>query len=141
MVPVSAGEIAALSGRAITWPMITHAGIYYPRRGKPRLIAYGGLAWRFTRPDGSRRCDIWFDVHDRKLMARLNRGLTLVRWARKMLRVAAQFGDREVFCVRDDEPNSAKLLGLAGLELMDGAATLAFDDGSQRTGEIWRWLA
>ncbi len=136
---MSVGEISALTGRSITWPMITYAGLYYPRRGKPRLVAYGGLAWRFAKLDGSPRCDIWLDVVDRKLMGRLNRGLTLVRWAKKMLRVARQLGDREVFCIRDDEPNSAKLLRLAGLVLMDGAATLTFEDGSHRTQEVWRW--
>jgi hypothetical protein len=141
VLPVSTAEVSAIVGRRIDWPMITYAGLYYPRRGKPKLIAYGGLAWRFAKEDGTPRCDIWFDVHDRKLMARLNRGLTLVRWAKRMLRTAAQFGDREVYCLRDEEPNSAKLLRLAGLELMDGAVSIAFDDGTTRTGELWRWQA
>lgn len=136
IVPVAVADIERLTGRRITWPMITYAGISKTRRGKPRLIAYGGLAWRFYGADGiTKRCDIWFDVVEPKLM----RPLMLVRWARKMLLVAAQFGDREVFCIRDDHPNSAKLLRLAGLELMDDGATLAFEDGSKRTGEIWRW--
>lgn len=135
-MPVSPADVARFTGLTIPWPIITYAGIYTPRRGKPKLIAYGGLVWRFTMPDGRPRCDIWFDVADHKLMARLNRGLTLVRWARRMVRLARQMGEAAVFCVRDDDPNSAKLLGLAGLELGENV-TLEFEGGAKRTGEIW----
>lgn len=133
---MSVGDIASLTGRAITWPMITYAAISKPKRGKGNLIAYGGLAWRFYGADGiNKRCDIWVDLVDVKFV----NPLTLVRWARKMLKVAYQFGDREVFCIRDEHPNNAKLLGLAGLELLDDAASISFDDGTGRTGEVWRW--
>lgn len=125
-----------MSGRTIDFPILTYAGLYFgPNKAEPRLIAYGGLCWRFIAEGSNRpRCDIWFDVRDKRLI----RPLTLVRWARRMLRVAVQMGETAVFCIRDAEPNSAKLLTLAGLRLAEDVS-ISFDDGTVRPGEVWQW--
>lgn len=128
----------AIFGRPLTFPVIAHA--IYVRRGKrkPILVGFGGLCWRFRDAGASRnRCDIWFDIEQPDLL----NPVTLVRWARRMLRTAVQVGETSVYCIRDDEPNSAKLLELVGLERMAVDVTITFEDGSKRTGEIWRWQA
>lgn len=118
----------------MTFPIIAYAGYLHRRRGAPKLIGYGGLCWRFRNPGAAaERCDIWFDTVEHRLI----RPLTLVRWARRMIKVAEQLGDREVYCVRDDEPNSAKLLELAGLRLAENVE-ISFEDGSRRSGEVWQ---
>lgn len=131
----------------MTFPVIAHAAIVVGRGTKarpkpPLLVAYGGLCWRFIN-DGEKRarCDIWLDVVDAKRLKSATAALGLVRWARRMLRTAAQLGEPAVYCIRDDHPNSAKLLSLAGLERLAGDVSIVFDDGTQRTGEVYRWLS
>jgi hypothetical protein len=137
MVPLAARDLIAIHGRPLDFPVIAYAA-WAPRgRRKPVLVGYGGLCWRFPSPDpesARRRCDIWLELERPDLI----NPLALVRWARRMLRTAAQVGETSVYCIRDDEPNSAKLLALAGLERMDGDVDITFDNGSKRTGEVWR---
>lgn len=126
-----------LAGRPVDFPVLTYAATWTARRkdAVPQVVGYGGLCWRFTNPGERRpRCDIWFDLVTPGRIP----PVTLVRWARRMLRTAAQMGEPVVYCIRDDEPNSAKLLTLAGLRLAENV-TISFADGGERPGEIWQW--
>lgn len=110
------------------------------KRPKPPIvICYGGLAWRFVNDGETRpRCDIWLDVQRPDLLRSPRLTLALVRWARRVIRIAVQLGEPAVYCVRDDEPNSAKLLELVGLEKL-AEAVIVFDGGAERTGDVWKW--
>jgi hypothetical protein len=71
--------------------------------------ACGGLAW----VDG--RCIAFVDVF--RPMSR--RSVTLVRWARRVLRVAKQLGETEVLIYRDAwQPKSHRLVSMLGFELV-----------------------
>jgi len=132
--PLTLAELERITQRPVTFPIAAWGG-YRTVRKKRKLVAYGGLAWRFIPPGQERpRCDIFLDVVDGKLLS----GLTLVRWAQRMLRVAVQMGEEAVYCIRDDEPNSARLLELVGMTRIEDVA-IKFDDGSKRTGEIYVW--
>lgn len=140
VVRLSSSTVGRLVGQPIDFPIVAYGAML--RGGKrDHLVAYGGLVWRFANGVEDRpRCDIWLDVPDRRL-ARALRGTfarALVRWARRMIKVAQQMGETSVYCIRDDEPNSAKLLTLAGLERVD-EIQMFLADGTQRPGEIWRW--
>lgn len=137
IVELSAFTLAELYGRPVPFPVIGHAAILKRPRRKPIVIGYGGLCWRFyNSPDDiRRRCDIWCTI----LRPDLTNAHTLVRWGKRMLRTAAQVGETSVYCIRDEEPNSRKLLQLVGLERQAGDVEISFDDGSRRTGEVWRW--
>lgn len=125
MVPLSAADLTALAGRAVDWPVIAWADT---RDGE--VVAYGGLSWRFGW------CDVWLTVTDRrKASARV-----IVMFARRMLLTAKQMGEAVVYCVRDDEANSAKLLTLVGMKF-DRMEEMTFEDRPPETGEIWRWDA
>jgi hypothetical protein len=129
-------EVATLSGVTIDFPIIAYAGVYRYGRQLPVVVAYGGLCWRFVNADEERpRCDIWLDVRRPDAVP----AVALVRWARRMLRQAAQLGEETVYCIRDDHPNSAKLLRLAGLKRMADGVSIIFADGDNRTGEVWKW--
>lgn len=135
MVPLARHDVERILGIPAPWPMVAYGGLLHQGRRKPRLVAYGGLVWRFPSADGNRkRCDIWLEPV--AIPASMSR--PLVRWARRMLLVAKQMGEREVFCIRDEHPNSAKLLRLAGLSLVEHI-DIGFDDGTKRNGELWRW--
>lgn len=133
-----------LTGAPVTFPVIAMAGIMSRRqrrrRGRaPRLIATGGLCWRFIAEGATRpRCDIWLDVHDNEAIARPGAALLLVRMAKRMLRTAAQFGEPAVYCLRDDLPNSSKLLSLVGLR-PTGEVPIVYADGTTGTGELFEW--
>lgn len=131
VMPLSAADLALCYPEPIDFPVVAYAGMMWPvgkSRRKPRLVAVGGLAWRFGR------CDIWLHVFQPKLVPTL----ALVRQARRMLLLAKQMGEAEVYCIRDDEPNSAKLLKLVGMEFWK-SETITFTDDRRSTGEIWRW--
>lgn len=135
-MPLGAADITALTGRRIDFPLLSYAGLWHKGKKPPIVVAYGGLCWRFTAPEGNRaRCDIWVDV----LAPELVPPLTLVRWGQRMLRQAAQLGESAVYCIRDEHPNSEKLLRLAGLTRLADGVPIIFEDGDTRTGEVWEW--
>lgn len=71
--------------------------------------ATGGLSW----VDG--RCIAFLDVF-RDVSPR---SLTLVRWARRVLRIAKQLGETEVLIYRDAwQPKSERLVTLLGFEMV-----------------------
>lgn len=143
-MPLGGRDLDAFYGRRVSFPVIAHAGIIRQKGNKPPIVvAVAGLAWRFYNSEEDamlgrrRRCDIFLAV----LKPKLVNPLLLVRWGKRMLRTAQQVGETSVFCIRDDEPNSEKLLTLVGLERQAGDVTITFDDGASRTGEVWRWNA
>jgi hypothetical protein len=91
-------------------------------------VAYYGLAWRFGR------CDLWFSVVDATASRRSC--IRVVREARRMLKVAMALGERRVFCIRDDHPNSRKLLLTVGLQYL-GTVAVTLADGSEAEKEEW----
>lgn len=112
---------------------LRRAGAYFPAHGYVmkfgrQTVAVGGLAWRWGR------CDLWFTARRPDLL----NPVFVVRFARRMLRQAAQMGDAEVFAFRDDHPNSAKLLCLVGFQPY-AVQDITFDDGAIVTKELWRW--
>jgi hypothetical protein len=122
---LSAADLARLYARPIGWPVLAWAGSI-----DGHVAALGGLSWRFGR------CDIWLEVWDGDAVP----ARAIVIWARRMLQTAKQMGEPAVYCFRDDHPNSAKLLGLIGLEL-DHIEDVGFDDGSGAVREVWgKWL-
>lgn len=140
VVDLSAASLEVIAGRRVPFPVIASAAMIVdrPRNRPPILVAYGGLCWRFTNTgEERRRCDLWLDVPQPDLLK--PRSLALVHWARRMIRTAKQLGEPAIYCLRDDEPNSTRLLELVGLERMVGDVSwIVADDGSNRTGEVWR---
>lgn len=100
---------------------------YIVKRGR-KIIGMGGLAWRWGR------CDLWLDVRKREEV----NSHSVVRLARRMLRIAAQLGETEVYCLRDDHPNSAKLLRVIGMQHI-GDVGVEFYDGTSAMKELWSW--
>lgn len=116
-------EVQSLAGQPVDYPV--HA--FVALEGEDPL-AYYGLAWRFGR------CDLWFSVVDASASRRSC--IRVVREARRMLKVALALGENRVFCIRDDHPNSRKLLGAVGFQYLgDIAVTMA--DGSGAVKEEW----
>lgn len=134
--PLSRLELARLLEGPVTFPVVAYAGYLHPAgrsRRAPKLIGYGGLAWRTAdEVTGALRCELWFEVADLALV----QPLVLVHWARRMLRTARQMGDAFVFCVRADRPHSERLLTLVGMRRSDLRVS---GDGAERPGEIWLW--
>lgn len=115
----------------INTPVLGYGISVLGRRRKPRLVAVCGLVWKFER------CFMWLEVTDRAL-APAN---AIVRQGRRMLDVAQQLGETAVFCLRDEEPNSAKLLALVGFA-REGDMTLTAPNGDQIVQELWvSWLS
>lgn len=142
IVELSARQLEVFAGERVTYPVIAHAGVVLRGRRLPVLVCFGGLAWRFIAEGATRpRCEIWVNVERPDLLSTLSARRTLVRWAQRMLRTAAQLGEPAVFCIRDDEPNSAKLLTLAGLKRLAGDVSITYADGTARSGEMWQWLS
>jgi len=129
----------------VPFPVVAYAGMIVDRGTKrrpkpPLLICYGGLCWRFRNVGADReRCDIWLDVVDAKLLKSATAALGLVRWARRMLRTAAQLGEPAVYCIRDDLPGSARLLSIVGLDRVAEGVPFYLEDGTERTGDAYRW--
>ncbi len=101
---------------------------YIAKRGR-KIIGMGGLAWRFGR------CDIWLDVRRRDLV----NAHSVVRLARRMLRIAAQLGETEVFCLRDDHPNSVRLLRVTGAQLIGDVEVTFHGEDAPVVKELYRW--
>lgn len=111
-----------LQGRRFSFPFTCYVGIE-----EGVFIGAGGLAWYHDR------CWVWLGLMD---MQR-TRPNTLVRWARRIMRMAAQF-DEVVCCERDPhEPMSARLLTLLGF-CYDPSEPIVHTDGS--IGEMWRYV-
>lgn len=122
---MSRKDLAAHSPASLDYPCVG----YMAKRGE-RLVACGGLAWRWER------CDIWLDVVPRRKVP----AVAVVRWARRMIRMAVQMGETEVFCFREELPTSRKLLELVGFSPL-GMQTVTLVDGTQVEKEVWRWQA
>lgn len=103
---------------------------YIMKRGR-RILAMGGLAWRFAWG-----CDLWLDV---RRPAETSGG-QVVSLARYMLRLARQLGEEAVYCLRDDHPNSARLLRVVGMGLV-AAVPVTFSNGQTAVKELYRWQA
>lgn len=117
MVPLSAAELNAIYVEPVNYPVIGWAGV----RDK-EVVAIGGLAWRFGR------CELWFDVIEPGKVPTIS----VVRWARRMVEQARQLGEKDVFCLRDDHPRSAKLLSAVGMHMIR-VGTADMDGGR----ELW----
>jgi hypothetical protein len=89
-----------------------------------RVYAVGGLMWL----DG--RCFAWVDV----FLDISAHALTLCRWGRRMLRMARQMGETEVFIYRDEQhASSAKLVAILGFEFVG----VLFTEGLEAGKEIY----
>lgn len=89
-------------GRSPAFPCLVYVGV-----DDGKIVGAGGLAWNLDRTW------LWVD-HVDKMLAN---PLTLVRWGKRMLQVAARYGDTSVFAVRDPEvPSAEKLLKLLGFK-------------------------
>lgn len=123
--PMSLAELRATAPMRLTYPVLGYVGRI---DGNP--IAYGGLMWRWDR------CDMWLEVLDASSASAWG----VVHWGRRMLRIAAQMGEQEVYCFRDDEPSSARLLAAVGFKPY-GLQHLTYVDGASGDKELWRaWL-
>ncbi len=91
-----------------------------------KIVGFGGLIWRWNR------CDIFLDV----LRPDLVPVVAMVRWARRMLRMARQMGDEAVYCLRDEHPHSARLLRLVGMTHY-AMQEITFNDGTVSVRELW----
>lgn len=144
IVDVTRHQLELLTSAPVTFPVIAFAGIISRRQRRrrkrtPRLVAIGGLCWRFIAEGASRpRCDIWLETLDATALQNPAAARLLVRMAKRMLRTAQQFGEPAVYCLRDDLPNSAKLLSLAGLRPA-GEVPIVYADGTTGTGELFEW--
>ncbi len=119
----SPSEIVWLAEGPLTFPLIAFAAV---DEGRP--VAYYGLAWKFGR------CDLWFLVVDASASKRSS--IRVVRQARRMLNVARALGDARVYCIRDDHPNSQKLLETVGFRF-EGVVEVVLADGSVTEKEEW----
>lgn len=122
---MSRKDLAQYSPASLDFPCVG----YVAKRGR-RFVAAGGLAWRWQR------CDLWLDVKPRCRVPAVG----VVRWARRMLRLAEQMGETEVFCFRDDVPTSRRLLEFVGFHPL-GMQSVILIDGTQVEKEVWRWSA
>jgi hypothetical protein len=102
----------------VSFPVVVYGG-YEP---DGRMLAVGGLGWI----EG--RCVLWLDVFGNMSP----NALTLCRWAKRMLRMAGQMGERRVFVFRDEwQPASAKLLSMLGFEMVGVMVTDGMEDGKE----------
>lgn len=124
--PMPRAELVATAPAPITYPMLGYAG-----RLDGKVVAYGGLMWRWER------CDMWLEVKDASGASAWG----VVHWGRAMLKVAVQMGETEVYCLRDaHEPNSMRLLAAVGFKPY-GAQNVEYLDGTSGDKELWRWIA
>ena len=82
--------------------------VLYGAHDAGRLYCSGGLAWVDGRCFGM--IDVWQDFSAKSL--------TLIRWAKRVLRIARQLGETEVFIYRDEHPQSERLIKMLGFELV-----------------------
>lgn len=116
-------EIVGLAEGPITFPLVAYAAV---DDGRP--VAYYGLAWKFGR------CDLWLLVVDASTARRS--AVRVVRQARHMINVARGLGDAKVYCIRDEYPNSLKLLETVGFRF-EGMVEVVMADGSVTEKEEW----
>jgi hypothetical protein len=120
LVEVSQVTPEAVYGQSGDLPALVYVGVE-----DGALVAAGGLAWHHGR------CWLWVDRVD----AGLTNPFALVRWGRRMLKVAQRYGDNVVSAVRDpSQVNSAKLLKLMGFVLVDPEG-VSMVDGTK--AELW----
>lgn len=98
-------------GVSVDAPTIAYGGI--DEAGN--VLAAGGFMW-----DGEGRCILWFDAFTD--IGR--RAALLVWWGRRVLRLARQLGEQEVYLFRDEQhASSERLVRLLGFELCGVAVT------------------
>lgn len=126
--PMPRAELVATAPAPITYPMLGYAG-----RRDGKVIAYGGLMWRWER------CDMWLEVLDPDTASAS--AWDVVHWGRNMIKTAVQMGETEVYCLRDaHEPNSARLLAAVGFKPY-ALQKVEYLDGTSATKELWQWRA
>lgn len=113
-------SVAAALAVQIDVPAVAVVGL-----DEGRLVGSGGLAW------GDGRCWIWFKMIETKPAY----ALPILRETRRMLRRAEQLGETTVWTIRDEEPNSRKLLGHLGFEFIGIEAFGGVE------AEVWRWVS
>ena len=117
VAPVDAEFLWRVMGMKVDMPVKAYVGV-----DGDRILGAGGLGW------AGGKCWLFLLVLD------VNHGhpMQVVRWGRKLLRIAVQLGESEVFTPRDDEyPSSKKLLHLIGFQ---------YYETDEKTGkEIHRW--
>lgn len=113
-----------MHGQDVDFPVIC-----YVATQNDQVVAAGGLSWQHGL------CWIWLGMvqPDMRIHA-----IRIVRWAKRMLKTARQYGEAEVYCFRDDHLNSKRLLELVGFEFM-ATEPVIFTDGSAGEKEIWKW--
>lgn len=107
--------LAQYNSGGLDLPVVVYGGVQ-----GTNVLACGGLAWI----EG--RCFAFLDV----LGDMTPHTLTLFRQARRVLLVARQLGESEVFVYRDEHPRSARLLAMLGFECEE------FDEPIGK--EIWK---
>lgn len=105
----------------IRFPVIAYVAI----EGESAIASFG-LAWHHER------CWLWFGVETVKA----RHAVYVVRWARRMLRVARQMGEIAVYSMRSEGPKSKQLHERLGFTLI-GTEPVTFDDGRENVEEIW----
>lgn len=123
MVRVNPADVAGLYGADLICPAIAFLGL---ESGQP--ICIGGLVWG----DGEKgRCTLWFDYGEDVP----KRVWAVIRWAKRLLRYAAQVGEKAVYAGLDEtQPNAERLikvLGFRPFEERDGIKVYVWerDDG------------
>lgn len=123
---ISPAVVAGVYGREVTFPVIAYAALT-----DGRLVGAGGLAFKHDESFGHVIAWLWLDHVD---MSETHPVL-VVRWAKRMLRTAVQFGYTEVFSAREKDatatPLSEKLIKMLGFSLYNDLGHV----------EIYRWQA
>lgn len=113
-----------IDGAFIPFPFIAYTGTV-----DGKLVGAGGLQWHHGR------CWLWFDRFNPDVPIN---ALAVVRWGRRMLRIAQRYGDEVVSAGRDDrELMSERLLTL--LDFRRTGDMIAYQDGKEQ--ELWEWRA
>lgn len=122
LVRVSPQWIAGEVGREIPFPVAAYVAVE-----GDMVAASFGLAWHHDR------CWLWFG--DAPVERRY--AVYVVKWGQRMLRLAAQMGETEVYSMRVEGPKSKRLHERLGFQFV-GSEPISFDDGRETTEEIWR---
>jgi hypothetical protein len=122
LVRVTPQWIAGAAGREIPFPVVAYVAV-----DEGEVVAAFGLAWHHER------CWLWFG--DAPVARRY--AIYVIRWGQRMIRLAGQMGETEVYSMRVEGPKSKRLHERLGFQLV-GSEPIAFDDGRETTEEIWR---
>lgn len=126
IVMISPAVIAGVYGREVTFPVVAYAAL-----DDGRLVGAGGLAFKHDEGEGRVLAWLWLDHVDMSA----THPVLVVRWAKRMLRTAVQFGYVEVFSAREKSspatPLSEKLIRMLGFDLYNDLGDV----------EIYRWQA